>query len=80
MESTISNDVIPTKPSFPGGFNEFLGDGSSHNLTDSTLGEAAADDDGGRACSPAGATVQVGRIGGQIADEVLEQQRRATKS
>ena len=53
MESTISNDVIPTKPSFPGGFNEFLGDGPCPNLTDATLVEAAADGGAGKSCSPA---------------------------
>ena len=80
VESTIANDVIPTKSSFPGGFNELLGDGSCHNLTDATLGEAAADGGAGRSCSPAGAAVRAGRIGRQIADEVLEQQRRGDSS
>ena len=47
VESTIANDVIPTKSSFPGGFNELLGDGSYHNLTDATLGE-------GRRCGRGG--------------------------
>ena len=33
-ESTIANDVIPTKFSFPGCFNEFLGDESCHGGRD----------------------------------------------
>ena len=73
VESTIANDVLLTKSSFPSGYNEFLGDGSCHNLTDATLGEAAVDGGAGKSCSPAESAVQVGRIGRQITDEVLLQ-------